>query len=101
VFLPDIEMRLTRVPYALLETGGGTPTSPTSTELVLYSVPNSISVSEEKDNVRRVIIEARNRLRQRQADETPPKQSEFEGSEMVNMVTENDFSDDPDAMDIE
>lgn len=76
IFLPDIEKQLTRVPYLLAEngargdgSGGESGGGKTSTDLVLYSVPSSLSVSEERDSVRRVIIEARNRIRKRQADE--------------------------------
>jgi len=63
VFLPDIEKRLTKIPKSVL-TGQSQPL--TSNEVVLYGVPESISIPREKDNVRKAIIESRERARQRQ-----------------------------------
>ncbi|PWW74469.1 hypothetical protein C7212DRAFT_210310 [Tuber magnatum] len=123
MFLPDIEKRLTRVPYLLAENsvrgdggGGESRGGKTSTDLVLYSVPSSLSVSEERDSVRRVIIEARNRIRKRQADEAAvvtaqaPGMIEDEGEEggyewdLMEMGGDMPggglFYEDPDAMDI-
>jgi len=121
IFLPDIEKRLTRVPYLLAEndargdgSGGENRGGKTSTDLVLYSVPSSLSVSEERDSVRRVIIEARNRIRKRQADEaaaaaqaTGVMGGEEEGVyEWDLMEMSGDLAagggsyEDPDAMDI-
>jgi hypothetical protein len=121
IFLPDIEKRLTRVPYLLAEndargdgSGGESGRGKTSTDLVLYSVPSSLSVSEERDSVRRVIIEARNRIRRRQADEaaaaaqaTGVMGGEEEGGyEWGWMEMSGDLAagggsyEDPDAMDI-
>lgn len=121
IFLPDIEKRLTRVPYLLAEndargdgSGGESGGGKTSTDLVLYSVPSSLSVSEERDSVRRVIIEARNRIRKRQADEaaaaaqtTGVMGGEEEGGyEWDLMEMSGDLAagggsyEDPDAMDI-
>lgn len=65
VFLPDIEqhLRAHRIPPHVLvdpraEAAGK--------ELVLYSIPRSISVPEGNDSVRKAIIEARARVRERQ-----------------------------------
>ena len=63
VFLPDIEKRLTKIPKSVL-TSQNQPL--TSNEVVLYSVPESISIPREQDNVRKAIIEARERARQKQ-----------------------------------
>jgi len=123
IFLPDIERRLTRVPYLLAEngargdgTGGESGGGKTSTDLVLYSVPSSLSVSEERDSVRRVIIEARNRIRKRQANEAAVAaqvtgvimggEEEEGGYEWDFMEMGGDLAagggsyEDPDAMDI-
>ncbi|KAG0137618.1 hypothetical protein HOY82DRAFT_378554 [Tuber indicum] len=123
IFLPDVEKQLTRVPYLLAESSGGGGGGETSTDLVLYSVPSSLSVAEERDSVRRVIIEARNRIRKRQADEAAAavtqaagvamggeeeeeEEEEEEGYEWDSMETGGDiaggrgFYEDPDAMDI-
>ena len=62
VFLPDIERKISRIPKSVLET----PSDPGNQELVLYSVPSSISIPEEQDNVRKVISEVRARAREAQ-----------------------------------
>ena len=66
VFLPDIEKKLGvmgKIPKSVL-LGGGHPS--TGGEMVLYSVPSSLSVPEEQDNVRKAIIESRARAREKQ-----------------------------------
>ena len=65
VFLPDIEKKLEmvgRVPKSVL-LGEAHPS--TGNELVLYSVPSSLSVPEEQDKVRKAIIESRARAREK------------------------------------
>lgn len=66
IFLPDIERELTKIPKKLL-TNQSPP--PTTNEMVLYTLPSSLTVPEEQDSVRRVIMEARARARQQQASE--------------------------------
>ena len=61
VFLPEIEQRLTKIPKSVLM---GQVQPNTSNEVVLYSVPESISIPREQDNVRKAIIESRERVRQ-------------------------------------
>ena len=63
VFLPDIEKKLGKIPKSVL-LGEGHPS--TGNEVVLYSVPSSLSVPEEQDNVRKAIIESRARAREKQ-----------------------------------
>jgi hypothetical protein len=68
VFLPDIEKHLRnnrRIPGHLLNPGRPDAASE-GKELVLYRVPSSLSVPEEQDSVRKAIIEARERARERQ-----------------------------------
>lgn len=111
IFVPDIEKRLTRIPYALANGGGSKIPEPpsssslfgTSQALVLYTVPSSLSVSREQDNVRRAIIEARARIRQRQAEDAT-QQGLMEAGEVMTDDADGSGSDsgeDPDAMDIE
>jgi hypothetical protein len=71
IFLPDIEKRMTRIPQSILKSPRQTTAAPppSNTEVVLYNVPSSLSVPKEYDNVRKVIIEARARARERQAQE--------------------------------
>lgn len=63
VFLPDIEKKLTKIPASVLM---GQPNPSGSNEMVLYSVPSSLSVPQEQDTVRKAIIETRARAREQQ-----------------------------------
>ena len=78
IFLPDIEkhLRTNRIPPAVL---AQPDPDMLNKQLVLYSVPSSISVPEEHDSVRKAIIEARMRLREKQgagcSDFAPPSAS--------------------------
>ena len=65
VFLPDIEKRLTKIPKSILY---GQSQPHTSNEVILYSVPESLSIPPEQDNVRKAIIESRERARQKQLE---------------------------------
>ncbi|KAK4105338.1 hypothetical protein N658DRAFT_416374 [Parathielavia hyrcaniae] len=68
VFLPDIEKHLlaSRIPTRVLDPRPDPRAELAGKELVLYSVPSSISVPEEQDSVRKAIIEARARAREKQ-----------------------------------
>ena len=68
VFLPDIEkhLRETRIPQQVLANSDG---ELAGMQLILYSDPKSISLPEEKDSVRKAIIEARQRSREQQKAE--------------------------------
>ncbi|KAL0639721.1 hypothetical protein Q9L58_001288 [Maublancomyces gigas] len=108
IFVPDIEKRLTRIPYALVNESSkiSEPSFGTSQALVLYTVPSSLSVSREQDNVRRAIIEARARIRQKQAGDTRQQGLMEAGEVMADDVDGSGLNsgldeDDPDAMDIE
>lgn len=65
IFLPDIQKHLTenRIPRQILANDEG---ELAGMQLVLYSDPKSISIPESQDGVRRAIIEARHRARERQ-----------------------------------
>ena len=67
VFLPDIEKRFTNIPKSLL--GSHNP-SQSRNELVLYTVPESLSIPREQDNVRKAIIESRQRALEKQNSST-------------------------------
>ena len=73
VFLPDIEKKLAEIPKSVLM-NEGYPT--TGNEMILYSIPTSLTVPEEQDNVRKAIIESRARAREKQLQEA---QAEREG----------------------
>ena len=110
VFLPDIEKRLTKIPKSVLL---GQSQPHTSNEVVLYSVPESLSIPPEQDNVRKAIIESRERARQKQLEAAEPEsessssyikpetsrhQSDAQGI-IATMQTESGTFDE-DAMDI-
>ncbi|KAI2625973.1 hypothetical protein GGS26DRAFT_592750 [Hypomontagnella submonticulosa] len=73
VFLPDIEKHLmqNRIPPSLLANKDG---EIAGMQLVLYSEPTSLTVPKEQDSVRKAIIEARQRVREKQREEreNPP-----------------------------
>ncbi|KAK0753862.1 hypothetical protein B0T18DRAFT_288377, partial [Schizothecium vesticola] len=62
--LPDIQKHLrdNRIPPAVL-LHRNTPPPALDKQLVLYRVPSSLTVPEERDSVRKAILEARARLR--------------------------------------
>ena len=70
VFLPDIErhLRAHRIPPSVLANRDGELAGHCAEDmqLVLYREPAALSVPEERDGVRRAVIEARRRLRERQ-----------------------------------
>ncbi|KAK6383516.1 hypothetical protein LTS17_002808 [Exophiala oligosperma] len=77
VFLPDIDKKVSALPAHLLNTYHDSSrlssVSPTmaspSTALVLYRDPTSITVPEEEDAVRKAIIAARRRAREKSAED--------------------------------
>ncbi|KJZ77451.1 hypothetical protein HIM_03175 [Hirsutella minnesotensis 3608] len=65
VFLPDIDkhLRETRIPQHVLASPDG---ELAGMQMVLYSDPRSLTVPEDRDGVRRAIIDARHRVREKQ-----------------------------------
>ncbi|PSN63444.1 hypothetical protein BS50DRAFT_456678, partial [Corynespora cassiicola Philippines] len=66
IFLSDIEKHLSKIPRHVL-LGGPEPAPTKDNQLVLYNVPSSLTVPEELDTVRKAIVEARARVREKQA----------------------------------
>ncbi|XDG08740.1 hypothetical protein ABKA04_008355 [Annulohypoxylon sp. FPYF3050] len=68
VFIPDIEKHLmnNRIPPSVLANKDG---ELAGMQLVLYSEPSSLTVPKEQDSVRKAIIEARQRVRDKQKEE--------------------------------
>lgn len=64
IFLADIEKHLAKIPTHLLRAPEPKPTQ--HNQVVLYNVPQSLTVERERDGVRMAIAEARQRLRERQ-----------------------------------
>jgi len=67
LFLPDIDKKISAIPQNILNPRKESNDS--NTQLILYRDPMSISVPESEDAVRKAIIEARRRTRERQARE--------------------------------
>ncbi|KAI9842264.1 MAG: hypothetical protein M1838_003191 [Thelocarpon superellum] len=100
VFLPDVEERLTRIPRSVLL---HRPTEAAQhRELVLYGVPNSLSVPQEEDNVRRAIIESRARAQEKDVQSAPESAAAGPGPSLDLPLGPvfSSMGDDPDAMDL-
>ena len=103
LFLPDIDKKVSAIPQRLLQNRSG---NTNNTQMVLYEVPSSISVAKEADAVRKAIIGARARAREKQARELEKQDIAFAISDTDNDT--NATSDqrnthtmyDPDAMDM-
>lgn len=74
VFIPDIDRQLHRIPRHILM--GDVEEQDLAKQMVLYRVPHSLSVPEDKDSVRKAIIESRARARQGQMRESPARVSQ-------------------------
>lgn len=108
IFLPDIERKLAKIPKSVL-TGEAHPS--TGNQMVLYSVPISLSVPEDQDKVRKAIIESRSRAREKQVHdaEMAAARAKSPGREGIMNDMKNDeiavdeihnLEEDEDAMDI-
>ncbi|KAJ4271542.1 hypothetical protein NW762_000246 [Fusarium torreyae] len=101
VFLPDIEkhMRLNRIPPSVLANSDG---ELAGMQVVLYSDPKSLTVPEDKDSVRKAIIESRHRTREQQRLEREGKtESPTIQDNSVSNAIVTGTDDDPDAMDLD
>ena len=65
IFLSDIEKHLSKIPKHVLL--GPEPERTEHNQMVLYNVPASLTIPEGQDNVRKAIVEARQRIREKQA----------------------------------
>ncbi|KAL8920928.1 MAG: hypothetical protein Q9208_005954 [Pyrenodesmia sp. 3 TL-2023] len=107
LFLPDIEKKLSKIPQSVLT---GRSPAPTSNQMVLYNVPSSLSVPEERDSVRRAIMDSRARAREKQAQEQKALQESSLGKDHLGNAARHDAgnngfarreeSEEDDAMDI-
>jgi len=112
IFLPDIEKKLSKIPEHLLRAGGASKITDDGEhqELVLYSVPSSLTVSEEYDSVRKAILETRARAREKavkDAEATAAAADErsldmLGEAETAHGLSAHDYVEeqDPDAMDL-
>ena len=83
-FLADIDRTLASIPQAVFSHGNAAQ-SPT-TDLVLYQVPSSLSVPKERDNVRKIMLEARERARQK-GNGTTDRPGEQDSADTNNQTT--------------
>ena len=60
IFHPDVEKKLSKIPQNVL---AGGPPSTQDKQMVLYKIPVSLTVPQERDSVRKAIIESRERAR--------------------------------------
>lgn len=113
IFLPDIEKHFSKIPeQVLMNRRASLDSNHEGQELVLYSVPKSLTLDEEQDSVRKAIVEARGRAREKAAEQARQEEMErkygHSGDQEV-VETAHGYSggytdaveDDPDAMDIE
>lgn len=101
IFLADIEKHLMKLPKHVLQ-DDSTRKTLEDMQLVLYGVPTSLTVPEEKDSVRRAIIESRQRARASQALAAPNAQTAFADIMARNgtFIPTIDHEEDADEMDI-
>ena len=104
IFLPDIEKHLTKIPASLL-VGQNPP--PSGNEVVLYGVPESLSISPEQDLVRKAIAETRARAREKLQEPRPFERDQRSAPSSRHMVGPNQCNnreitpdDNDDAMDL-
>ncbi|KAL6715812.1 hypothetical protein ACLMJK_006773 [Lecanora helva] len=96
VFLPDIEKKFGKIPKSVLLSESHPSVG---SEMIVYSVPTSLSIPKEQDNVRKAIIESRARAREKQlSDATKLKVNGDVGAASANHP--GAFEGDEDAMDI-
>ncbi|OQN95606.1 hypothetical protein B0A48_18311 [Cryoendolithus antarcticus] len=112
IFLPDIEKHFSRIPQQVLTGRRNSLDNHEAQQLVLYDVPKSLTKDEGHDSVRRAILEARQRARQKavEAARYEDMVRKYGQSQEVHEVEtahgytngyEGDVKDhDPDAMDI-
>jgi hypothetical protein len=101
IFLADIEKHLSKIPKHILL--GPEPKPTEHNQMVLYNVPTSLTVPEEQDNVRKAIVEARQRIRNMQANPVtepvrPSSRNNHGGNTMAYIPPP---PNDADAMDID
>ena len=100
IFLPDIEKKISAIPEHLLQSNNNNSSS-SNTQMVLYHIPTSISVPEEQDHVRKAILAARARARQKQDRKAEVEKMGEEGKHSTeNLNGLRDHDTDFDAMDL-
>lgn len=95
IFIPDIEKHLIKIPKHVLMSTGRELERTADNQLVLYGVPTSLSVPEDKDSVRKAIIEARQRAEQKKSDQQQTNHYDLTASDAdATMGTDTDSAGD-------
>ncbi|KFY06549.1 hypothetical protein V492_07963 [Pseudogymnoascus sp. VKM F-4246] len=108
VFLPDIEKRLLnkRIPSSVLANKDGELAGMNKSQaMVLYDIPHSLTLTDEKDSVRKAILESRRRAQEKlgvgqpeshtETSETPEDQSASKPPNSARPLTNNNVVIDP------
>ncbi|KFY33690.1 hypothetical protein V494_07414 [Pseudogymnoascus sp. VKM F-4513 (FW-928)] len=108
VFLPDIEKRLLnkRIPSSVLANKDGELAGMNKSQaMVLYDIPHSLTLTDEKDSVRKAILESRRRAQEKlgvgqpeshtETSRTPEDQSASKPPNSARPLTNNNVVIDP------
>lgn len=116
IFLPDIEKRFNKLPRQVYEPSAASEEHGPQ-ELVLYADPKSLTVDESHDSVRKAVVEARQRAREKAAERQVDMERMYSSAVMEGGIVETahgysdqgyvsplrldeDQEQDPDAMDL-
>jgi hypothetical protein len=101
IFLSDIEKHLHKIPKSVL-IGDDDRKKMETMQMVLYRLPASLSIPESQDSVRKAIMEARQRARDKQAMRIPdaPTKSYLPVGDIPHALDRLETVEDPDAMEI-
>ena len=107
IFIPEIERHLTKIPKHILT--GQDEATKKENQLVLYRVPAALSVPEDKDSVRKAIIETRTRAQQKHEGFSPGSTTQRSAAISNNFLPDSNSrpknevmeEEDGDAMDLE
>lgn len=114
IFIPDIEKKLSKIPQHVLRGSSALSQDHEEQQLVLYSVPHSLTGDEGSRSVRRAILESRQWARERALREEQARHQDMErkyehddaevGTETAHGYGSGydgeEVGEDPDAMDI-
>lgn len=90
-----------KIPQHLLKSSTAHGDAQSNMQMILYRDPISISVPEEHDAVRKTIIEARRRMREKQAEDYHKGPSSSTHAYSANPLESFDNEDEDDGMDID
>lgn len=95
------EQEIGKIPQHLLRGNTTQNDGQSNMQMILYGDPISISVPEEHDAVRKTIVEARRRMREKQAEDHHRDVLPAPSSHVANLTSPADLEDEYDSMDID